>query len=520
MNTATPSTPKSEVLHLLATYWRRWLATACLVTAAAGVYALMAKPSWLASQTLILRNEATNNDTGPGKFNRSEELKSLEETLLELAKSQGVLEGALGQVGPPADYASEESWPGPRSIDAVRRLVTLVPPKGVEFGTAEIFHLEVRDSDHDRAVRLNRAVCDQLQARFQEIRDAKAQSMIEELSKTVRLAKADLDETTSRLSAIEKRLGCDLAELRGMHDAASGDSALRRSAAEIDGDLRHTRAAQQVNRQLLAMLQTSVSDPKGVLAMPSRLLESQPALKRLKDGLVDAQLRTSQLKGRMSPEHPLVIAARIAEDEVAGHLHDELSVVAGSLEAELRLDSRRIALLEAQLGEATGRLGRLAELRAAYANLVAETGHRTKLVERAEQNMAEARAARAGAMAASLISRVDAPDAGIRPVSPSPMTILLGGILGGLAAGLGMVMLTVSPRRSGELPLTTVEAKSGGLSQFSFDENGTVPFGNPVPAGARPALPCTTAAHGNLSLRQALEKAMNGGASLPAAMRP
>ena len=61
----------------------------------------------------------------------------------------------------------------------------------------------------------------------------------------------------------------------------------------------------------------------------------------------------------------------------------------------MRLDARRIALLESQLAAANGRLGRLAELRAAYANLVAEAASRSKLVERAEQNMAEARAARA-----------------------------------------------------------------------------------------------------------------------------
>ena len=64
--------------------------------------------------------------------------------------------------------------------------------------------------------------------------------MIAELSKTVHLAQADLTDTTARLTAIESQLGSDLAELRGMHDAASGDSALRRTAAEIDGDLRHS----------------------------------------------------------------------------------------------------------------------------------------------------------------------------------------------------------------------------------------------------------------------------------------
>ena len=148
MNAAPPSAAAPrEVLQLLTSHWRRWLTTTCLVAAAAAAYALLAKPSWQAAQTLILRNEASNNDTGPGKFVRSEDLKSLQETLLELAKSQGVLEAALAKVGPADDCDHPAAWPTPRDIDSLRRLVNIAPPKGLEFGTAEIFHLEVRNAD-------------------------------------------------------------------------------------------------------------------------------------------------------------------------------------------------------------------------------------------------------------------------------------------------------------------------------------------------------------------------------------
>ena len=67
-----------------------------------------------------------------------------------------------------------------------------------------------------------------------------------------------------------------------------------------------------------------------------------------------------------------------------------------------------------------------------YNNQVAETTNRTRLLERAEQNLAEARAAQAGAKAASLLSCIDVPDAGIRPVGPSRAMIVLCGIAGGL----------------------------------------------------------------------------------------
>ena len=78
---------------------------------------------------------------------------------------------------------------------------------------------------------------------------------------------------------------------------------------------------EKANRQLLALLEQAQADPTRLMAAPTRLLDSQPALRRLKDGLVDAQLRTATLQGRMSAEHPEVISAKEAETQVAARLH-------------------------------------------------------------------------------------------------------------------------------------------------------------------------------------------------------
>ncbi len=134
-------------------------------------------------------------------------------------------------------------------------------------------------------------------------------------------------------------------------------------------------------------------------ATPNRLLESHPSLRRLKDGLVDAQLRTAAMLGMMSADHPKVPAAREAEAEIGRNLHDELASAHRGIEIELRLVANRHALLEDQLAKTNGRLGGLAEVRAEYANQVTEARNRGVLLERAEQNLAEARAARASAAA-------------------------------------------------------------------------------------------------------------------------
>ena len=478
-------------------------APAALLGIAAAVYAVAAGPTWQASQALILRNEAANNETGPGKFSRNDEMKTIQETILELVKSRAVLLAAAKEAGPPAGAADKAAWPSDRDVQQLREAVKLTPPKGAEFGATEVFYSEVRNSDRSRAVALNRAIAAQLQAQFQQLRDLKAQSMIDEINKTVTLANADLKASLARLSQIETAVGSDLAELRVLdNDAGSGDSAIARTVTEIKSELRQARAAEQSNEQLLGLLKAAQDDPARLLATSNRLLDSQPSLRRLKDGLVDAQLRTAVLQGKMSAEHPLVLASKQTEEEIGRHLHNEVAIAARSVEGERRLNADRLATLETQLAQATDRLRRLAEVRAVYNNQLAETASRTRLLERAQQNLGEARAAHASAKAASLLTCIDVPDAGIRPVSPGRATIILMGIAGGLLVGFGVVFLTV-PTAPAELAAdSAADAAPAGkvmpadrLGRPLHSANGTIGPARPVfPAGS------------NLSLKQALHK--------------
>jgi uncharacterized protein involved in exopolysaccharide biosynthesis len=450
INTTLPS-PR-EFLQLLIKRWKFWCLPAILVSMMGLTYALLRPNTWEAVQTLIIRNEAANNERGPGKFNQVEEMKTVQETILELARSRSVLESAMKQVGPSSDCKHPEAWPSDRDVDDFRSEVKLVPPKGAEFGKTEVFYLTVRDRDHDRALALNKAICEQLQTRFQQLRDAKAQSMVAELTKTVSLAKADLEEATERLSATEKRIGGDLAELRAMQEVGSGDSALRRSGEEIRSQLRETKSQQQTREELLSVLRAAKDDPGRLLATPNRLLESQSAIKQLKEGLVATQLKTAQLQGLRSEEHPLVKSSRQAEEQIGRHLHEELALAIRGLEVELRMDADRIKLLDEQLAKSTARQEQLAAIRATYETQVAENRHRTQLFERAEQNLSEARASHAGANAASLIGSIDLPDAGSQPVGPSRSIIALGSLVAGLMAGLGVFFLALPQKKSEELP--------------------------------------------------------------------
>ncbi len=148
------------------------------------------------------------------------------------------------------------------------------------------------------------------------------------------------------------------------------------------------------------------------------MLEAQPVLRRLKDGLVDAQLRTAQLAGNMTDEHPQVMAAKISEQEIAAHVRAEIDSAIRGVQVELRLSQDRAVALETQLADARRRLTGLAEMRAEYGNLVNERNQRSDILKTAEQQLAEARASQAAARTASLIAVVDSPVAGDHPVGP------------------------------------------------------------------------------------------------------
>ncbi|HEY4760076.1 MAG TPA: hypothetical protein VIH42_05790, partial [Thermoguttaceae bacterium] len=62
-----------EFIDILAVRWRLWVVPALIVSLAVMIYAVVHRKTWEASQALIVRNEAVNNDRGLGKFTQLEE---------------------------------------------------------------------------------------------------------------------------------------------------------------------------------------------------------------------------------------------------------------------------------------------------------------------------------------------------------------------------------------------------------------------------------------------------------------
>ena len=242
--TQQPPISVSQVLRTLDRYRLRWIAPAVLITLAALGYAIFKPAVWEASQGLIMRNEALTSLEAPGKFRHDDEMKTTQETLLEIASSTGVLRGALAAVGPAANAKNTADFPNDDDIAGLRSAMKLSPPKGSEFGKTEVFYLHVKDGSRQRATRLVVAICDQLQLAPGELRDAKAASVLEELVTAEKLAREDLDTTTAKLADLELKVPSDLAELRMLHQSPSGDSELQRALTEAQNERRKCLSAQ------------------------------------------------------------------------------------------------------------------------------------------------------------------------------------------------------------------------------------------------------------------------------------
>jgi uncharacterized protein involved in exopolysaccharide biosynthesis len=478
MQPTSPILSPRHVVDVLIRHRWRWIAPLAVVSLAALAYAVFKGATWEARQALVVRDEAVGGSVErPGRFGSTDAMKTAQETVLELAKSRGVVAAALEQVGP-ASGGTAGSFPAPADVEDLQDSIQLTAPQGAEFGKTEVFYLKLRDKNRARAIALATAICDQLEVRLGELRDRKAQSLVAELERTVELARKDLAAATAQLAEMERQAGSDLAELRILNESTTGESNLRRTLVEVTSELRQAEQAARTSLQLQELLRAAQADPDRIIATPNDLLISQPALRQLKDGLVQAQLETAALLGTMSRLHPRVQSAQAAEAQIRHDLHAELESAIIGLEAELALVETRVATLQERVEELQRRMSQLAGVRAEYANRLAEVSRRTEIVSKAEHDLAEARASRAAAHSASLITRLDAPNTGEHPVGPSRASIVLIGIGGGLMLGLGLVFLTapLGFRPAGDTPPAAAGTAKLGTPQAAQPQSSTHPL--------------------------------------------
>ncbi|MCG8447979.1 MAG: Wzz/FepE/Etk N-terminal domain-containing protein [Pirellulales bacterium] len=434
-----------ECVRLLSKHRRVWLTPTLVCTILAAAYAVVMPRNWKASQALVVRREVnTSSAARPGKFADLYEMRTFQETILELAKSQQVIAATL-QAVKQAETGNAAPEPAADAIDTFRKRLAMSPPGGAEFGKTEVFYMSVKDKNRERAIRLVAELCRQLDNRLRQLRDEQAQSLTAELQQQFDLASSAHQEQTRKLAAFEASVGADLGELRMLNASFSGQSDLRQQAIALEAESRQAQLQVRDAEQLLLVLEKSQQDPDQLVAMPNSLLTSQPTLRQLKDGLVAAQLRAARLMGTRTEEHPQVQAAHDSVTQIRQDLRNELQVAVQGVQVELDLSRNRSANLEKQSAELHGRLGKLAALRAEYANHISAAENSRLVLDQAGKQLGEVRAAQAAAQNVSLVTLIDKPETGPHPVGLGRASVLVMGTFGGLVLGLGWVFLTVTP---------------------------------------------------------------------------
>lgn len=411
-----------------------------MVVTIAGVgFALLSPKLWPVTTTLTLREEAGLNQGRPGEFASAEARRKAQETVVQLSSSTALLREALTELSGEAPSIEE--------IESAQRHIRLASPKGVDWGASEVFYLTVQDEDPNQAEKLSLNLIKQIDRRLKELRSHRTASLASEIEKSLSIAEADLAAAIKQMAAMETSLGPDLAEMRIMTEPSAGESNLRRTLTEVENELRQTRSQIDGNRSLLELLESTRQDPSRLIATPSRLLESQPSLRKMKESIVDAENRTSQLLGNLHHSHPKVQAAKAVERQSRNQLYAELGLAVEGVKVEMQVGEERLSKLTARRDDIEKRLAHLAAVRAEYGLLSSQVKDRSDVVKRTRDQLAEVKSSHANAETASVLAVMDAPSVGLRPAGLGRSTICILGFIAGLVvASAALILITPSAR--------------------------------------------------------------------------
>jgi succinoglycan biosynthesis transport protein ExoP len=166
-----------------------------------------------------------------------------------------------------------------------------------------------------------------LTEQLRRVRRVRADSALAELTHNRNLATEHLEAATSRLHEIEVKFAADFGDLRNLSDSILGDGTNRRVLEETNRELRAAESVLEKQQALYQVLVAGAKDPQCLLVSGGDLRDSQPSLPRMKDGPIDAKLRSSELAGTMTIQHPKSIAASNAEKEIKQRMQQETVAV-------------------------------------------------------------------------------------------------------------------------------------------------------------------------------------------------
>lgn len=446
---STTPIPWKHVRNIIVLFAPLWIGTTALFAVLGLFYAIFTSDVYTAKIGLVVRDEATSSVDRLGRFPSQTEMKAAQETILEMVQNPETIAAALRRIGPPGGGVDED-YPTQSQVEsASESAVNLQAPKGSEFGNTEVVYLSTKANSSDRAREFCEAMFDSLTQQLRSVRGLRADSLINELLHARDLAKEDLRKATVRLHAIEIQFGEDLGELRNLKDTISGEGANRRSLEELTVQLQTAELDLKQYQSLIETLHAGAADPNQLLIAGEELLTDQPSLQRLKEGLIDAQLASSQLAGIYTESNPKRRAAVATETEIRSQLQAESQRAISAMQPKLALQQELVSRLVERQKQIRGRLDHLAKFRTEYASVDSDVKHRTDLLGEATRSLAEATAARSAALNTNLVAKFGPVQSAQSPAGPGSLTVTGGATAAGLMLGLGIVFLVAPTPSSG-----------------------------------------------------------------------
>lgn len=432
-----------KIVETLRSNWLLWIAPTVVFTIVGLLYAATKKNTWEASQAMVVRDEAVGEmgfGAQPlGRFGSPEQLKRSLETILQIAQNPAVAETALKKVGP--SKPTNKPFPSEKDVESFAEDISVSSPKGTELGTSEVLYLSVKGSGKDRAIELNRAVYEAIEGRMMQLRRDHAKSMVSELVEKKEVADRSLAKVTKEMAAFEKKLGPDLSAMRTLAESVGGDGSTGTQVNQIRDEIRKAERLRSQQAQLFKLLRKVGKKPSVILSAPNQLLETAPTLKRLKEGLVSAQLESAKLKGSLTKSHPQIKVAEQKERQLMITLVREARNSIRSVAGDVKVSNNLVKSLKRKLAIVEGKISSLAAKRADYLNLTARVKQNQEQSKEITDSLSEARGLLEASDASSLITRMDEPTTGTKPIGPGRTLVFLGSSLGGLFFGFTLVYL-------------------------------------------------------------------------------
>lgn len=469
--------PARDILNLLQRHWKLLVIPMAICTLIAGWYAMKPK-SWQASQSLVVRDDMIGDSFKPGRFESLDSMKTAQETILHIAREPSVVRKALEAIGPPkgkkANWLDGEA--GIETVEATQSEISIVAPNGAEFGKTEVIVLQVKAKSRERAGDLVTSLLNEIEANLRSVRTLRLSSMESELSESLKLAEEDYKQFASELQKLEREIGPDLPILLNMINDGSSSNDFQIALENIRGIKRNAQAKLDITAKQLESLRATVDRPEELVATSNELLEAQPALRRLKDGLIDAQLKLSDDLGRFEEAHPAISKARFAISETKNQIRQELQIAIRGLQAQYEVRDQQIRRLREEEGDYQDRLQKLTNNRVRYATLASQADKRNEEHAKARAEYAEIKSLGQAAQSVDLMTRIEEPFVGGKPLGPGRTSILGSGVVGGFLIGLGLIMFFSAP---GTLPIIPPPTSGPG-------ENMVRPNNQPVPPTPTP----------------------------------